>query len=150
MRATLVLLIALLVAPLELVAQQVYEVGRGVSAPILVAQRKPAYTPEAQAAGVVGWVHVEFVVLPTGAVSDVKIVDSCPGTVGTHRELNGDPFHCATVEERAKGVDPINRALDQQAVNAIKQWRFEPGLRAGKPVAVRITTKLEFRPSAPK
>jgi TonB family protein len=34
--------------------------------------------------------------------------------------------------------------LDQEAVSAARQWKFEPGRKDGKPVAVRITIELTF------
>ena len=34
--------------------------------------------------------------------------------------------------------------LDEQAVSAMKQWLFTPGLREGKPVAVRIQVEMTF------
>jgi hypothetical protein len=148
MRTVVLLSATLLLTPLSLRAQQVYRPGPGVSLPIRIKDVKPAYTPEAQAAGIVGWVMLDVVVLPTGAVGDVKVLESCLGRVGAERQPNGDPFRCATANERAKGVDPVNRGLDKQAVNAAKQWVFRPGLRAGHPVAVRMATTLNFRPTS--
>ena len=116
----------------------------GVSSPTLVKMVKPTYTPEAKAAQIQGWVMVSVVVLPDGKIGDVKVIESCLGRIGTHREPNGDPFRCATTDERAKGVNPVNRGLDQQAVNAAKQWAYKPGMKDGKPVAVRILTRLDF------
>jgi TonB family protein len=34
--------------------------------------------------------------------------------------------------------------LDEQAINALKQWKFEPGTLKGKPVAVRVRVEMEF------
>jgi len=35
--------------------------------------------------------------------------------------------------------------LDEKAIEAVKQWRFEPALKNGKPVAVAINLEVEFR-----
>ena len=35
--------------------------------------------------------------------------------------------------------------LDQQALEAVKQWEFRPGTKDGKPVAVRVHIELTFR-----
>ena len=35
--------------------------------------------------------------------------------------------------------------LDQAAIDAARQWKFEPGTLKGKPVPVLITLLLEFR-----
>jgi TonB family protein len=34
--------------------------------------------------------------------------------------------------------------LDQQAVDAARQWTFKPGTKDGKPVAVRVHIELTF------
>ena len=38
----------------------------------------------------------------------------------------------------------LDQELDDKAVAALKQWKFEPGQREGKPVAVRITVDMTF------
>jgi TonB family protein len=35
--------------------------------------------------------------------------------------------------------------LDQKAIEAVRQWRFEPGLKDGKPVPVTANLELNFR-----
>jgi TonB family protein len=34
--------------------------------------------------------------------------------------------------------------LDPQAVSAAKQWLFNPGMKDGMPVAVRVTIEMSF------
>jgi TonB family protein len=34
--------------------------------------------------------------------------------------------------------------LDEESIKAARQWRFEPGERDGKPVAVLVTVELTF------
>jgi protein TonB len=34
--------------------------------------------------------------------------------------------------------------LDEEAAKAIKQWRFKPGTKDGKPVNVRVEVELTF------
>jgi hypothetical protein len=132
-------------------APQVYLHGEGVSAPTLVTSVKPTYTSEAKARQFVGWVLVEAIVTSKGEVDTVKIVSSCLGVVSEHRQPNGDPFPCRNAEDVAKaqrtGVDP-SLGLDEQALKAAKQWVFKPGMKAGKPVAERITIELSFKPPA--
>jgi TonB family protein len=41
-----------------------------------------------------------------------------------------------------RSLDPIG--LDEQAVLAVRQWRFEPGRLAGTPVDVLVTVALDF------
>jgi periplasmic protein TonB len=97
-------------------AQEVYKVGNGVSAPVVIRQINPEYTPEALAAGIQGVVALETVVQPDGNVRDVKIVKSLDDVLG----------------------------LDRQAVNAAKEWRFKPGTKDGKAVAVSVTLEMRF------
>lgn len=40
-----------------------------------------------------------------------------------------------------KGLDPD---LDQSAVDAVKEWRFSPAEKNGKPIAVRISVQIQF------
>jgi TonB family protein len=94
----------------------VYRPGNGVVLPIVLQDKKPAYTAEAMRAKVQGTVLLEAVVLPDGSVGTVEIVRSLDSTFG----------------------------LDQEAVKAAKQWRFRPGTRFGEPVAVLVTIELTF------
>jgi TonB family protein len=34
--------------------------------------------------------------------------------------------------------------LDNEAMKAVRQWRFSPGTRTGEPVAVLVTIELAF------
>ena len=97
-------------------AQEVFKPGNGVSLPTVVSEVKPDYTPEAQAARIEGVVLLEAVVLADGKVGDVTVTQSLDSKFG----------------------------LDQQAVKATKQWTFKPGLKDGKPVAVRVHVEMTF------
>ncbi len=94
----------------------VYRPGNGVTLPRLIREVKPQYTSDAMRAKVQGMVLLECVVRPDGSVSDVQVVRSLDSTFG----------------------------LDQEAVNAARQWRFAPGTRQGEPVAVLVTIELTF------
>jgi TonB family protein len=88
----------------------------GVTAPKLVKETKPGYTPEALHARIEGFVRLEAVVLPSGKVGNVKITQSLDKEYG----------------------------LDDRAVAAVKQWQFEPGRKDGKAVPVRIEIEMSF------
>ena len=95
---------------------QVYKPGNGVSLPSIVREVKPDYTPEAKAQKIQGSVWMAVVVLDSGDVGDVQVTKSLDDKYG----------------------------LDQQAVKAAKQWKFKPGMRDGKPVAVEVTIEMTF------
>ncbi len=96
--------------------RQVYRPGEGVVAPRLVKETKPKYTREAMTAKVQGNVMMDVVVEPDGTVGDVKVTKSLDDTHG----------------------------LDQEAVKAVKQWKFTPGTKDGKPVPVRVEIEMTF------
>jgi TonB family protein len=75
---------------------------------------KPQYTEKARAAGIQGVVELSVVVGMDGNVSDVSV------------------------------TQPLDDELDQQAVEAMRQWTFKPGTKDGKPVAVRVDVQMTF------
>jgi TonB family protein len=89
----------------------------GVTLPKVVTEVNPKYTPEAMQARIQGSLEVSAIVRTDGTPRDVKITRSLDEQYG----------------------------LDKEAVAALTQWRFEPGLKDGKPVPVRITVLMEFR-----
>ena len=40
---------------------------------------------------------------------------------------------------------PLGLGLDEKAFEAVKKWKFAPGLQDGKPVTADITVAVEFR-----
>jgi periplasmic protein TonB len=98
-------------------AQDVVDPGPGVTLPKVIREVHPDYTPEAQAQRIQGTVLLAAVVLANGAVDTVTVDRSLDKMYG----------------------------LDQQAVNALKQWTFRAGTKDGKSVAVRIHVEMTFR-----
>jgi TonB family protein len=94
----------------------VYDVGNGVSEPRLIREVKPNYTADAMRAKLQGVVELEAVVNPDGSVDHVKVTRSLDSTFG----------------------------LDQEAIKAVRQWRFAPGMLQGRPVPVRVSVELTF------
>jgi TonB family protein len=39
----------------------------------------------------------------------------------------------------------LGMGLDQKAVEAVKQWKFEPAKKDGVPVAVQLNVEVNFR-----
>jgi protein TonB len=65
------------------------------------------------------------------------------GTVVVMAELdaNGNPVDVKIAERSGE------RELDRAALNAVRQWRFEPALRNGKAVASSVRVPVDFKPS---
>jgi TonB family protein len=93
-----------------------YDVGNGVSEPKLVREVKPNYTADAMRAKLQGVVELEAIVNPDGSVDRVRVTRSLDSTFG----------------------------LDQEAIKAVRQWRFLPGTLKGQPVPVRVSVELTF------
>jgi TonB family protein len=93
-----------------------YRPGNGVAMPTVVTEVKPSYTADAMRQKIQGVVMVEAVVMPDGGVGQVNVVRSLDPTFG----------------------------LDQEAVKAVRRWRFRPGTRFGQPVPVLVEIELTF------
>lgn len=98
-------------------SEEVYRPGNGVSTPTLLKDIKPQYTAGAMRAKIEGSVVMECVVRSDGTVrDDIKVVRSLDTKYG----------------------------LDDEAVKAVLQWKFRPGVKDGKPVPVRVTIEMAF------
>jgi TonB family protein len=95
--------------------QQIYHVGGDVTAPKLVYVPDPEYTEQARRAKYQGVCVISTVV-----------------------DAQGNPTHVQVVRQLGMG-------LDNKAVEAVKQYKFEPGMRLGKPVAVGVKIEVNFR-----
>jgi TonB family protein len=93
----------------------VYPVGGGVSAPSLVSKVEPQYSEEARNVRYQGTVRLYVEVNPDGEATNIKV-------------------------ERSLGL-----GLDEKAIEAVRKWRFKPGMKDGKPVTVMATIEVNFR-----
>jgi TonB family protein len=57
--------------------------------------------------------------------------------IGLVVSSHGDPKNVHVVRS-------LDKDVDQSAVDAVKQWRFEPATKDGKPVAVRVSVEIRF------
>jgi periplasmic protein TonB len=93
----------------------VFRVGGGVSAPKVTYQPDPEYSEEARKAKYQGVCVLSLIVGPDGKPRDVKVARS------------------------------LGLGLDEKAIEAVNQWKFEPAQKDGKPVAVAINVEVTFR-----
>jgi TonB family protein len=92
-----------------------YRVGGGVSAPRAIYDPEPEYSEEARKAKYQGTVVLWVVVGPDGRVRDMRV-------------------------SRTLGM-----GLDEKAIDAVRQWRFEPARKNGQPVPVQVSIEVNFR-----
>lgn len=83
--------------------------------PKLVHSVPPKYTEKARKARIEGTVYLYVVVDEAGIPRNMKVVHS---------------------------LDP---GLDQKAMEAVSEWRFKPGTKDGRPVAVSAQVQVNFR-----
>ena len=99
-----------------------YEPGQvGIIAPTVVTRVPARYPPEAVREGIQGTVILRCIVEADGSVSSATVTRSIDTRFG----------------------------LDDEAVKAVGQWRFEPGRREGVPVRVATLVTVTFALRAP-
>lgn len=95
--------------------ETIYTPGRnGVTIPRAIKQTPPEYSDEARRKKLEGTVLLSLVVTANGDTTDIKVT-------------------------RALGS-----GLDEKALEAVSQWKFEPATKDGKPVAVKIAVEVSF------
>ena len=94
---------------------ELHKVGDcGVTAPKPLYHPEPEYTDKARKKKIRGSVVLSVVVTPEGTVRDAKVTTS------------------------------LEKSLDQQALNAVSLWKFQPATEDGQPVPVRIAVEVSF------
>jgi TonB family protein len=93
---------------------KVYKLAKGMTPPSLISRVEPQYTPEAQDARIEGTVKLSAEVTPEGIAQNIRV---------------------------AKSLDP---GLDANAVSALSNWRFKPGMKDGEPVTIAVIIEVNF------
>jgi TonB family protein len=93
----------------------VYRVGGGVTAPMLVFKREPEYSEVARIAKYQGTVTLYVEVGPDGTPHNIRVL-------------------------RGLGL-----GLDEKAIDAVSEWQFRPGTKDGVPVTVAANIEVNFR-----
>jgi|KBSMisStandDraft_5_1062788.scaffolds.fasta_scaffold61331_3 TonB family protein len=92
----------------------VFQIGGGVTPPVVLTQIQPEYSDDARKARVQGTVELVIIVQIDGSARVERVVNS-PGY-----------------------------GLDQRAIEAISRWKFLPGKKDGVPVPTRIGVAVNF------
>jgi TonB family protein len=93
----------------------VYRIGGGVSAPSLLSKVEPEYSEEARKAKYQGTVTLYVEVDEYGRARNMRVIHS------------------------------LGLGLDEKAMEAVRKWRFRPGMKDGKPVVVAALIEVNFR-----
>jgi periplasmic protein TonB len=93
----------------------VYRIGGGVSAPVVLFKKEPEYSEEARKAKFQGTVTLAIVIQADGTTSNIRV------------------------------LRPLGLGLDEKAIEAVKEWRFKPSMKDGRPVAVTANVEVNFR-----
>ncbi len=94
---------------------EVKQIGGGVTAPVVIYKVDPEYSPEAHKAKFQGVVTVGLIVDKYGVPQNVHVTRG------------------------------IGMGLDENAVAAVKQYRFKPAMENGKPVSVFLNMEVNFK-----
>jgi protein TonB len=92
-----------------------YRVGGGVSAPIPISMPDPEFSEEARKAKVQGNVLVYLWVDQQGRPTHVRVIRG------------------------------IGMGLDEKAMEAVRQYKFKPAMKDGKPVTVEMNVEVNFQ-----
>jgi protein TonB len=104
--------------------------------PKLVHKVDPTYPSDAKEAKVEGVYVIDLVIGKDGAIREAHVAASAPTMERLH-ELK-------TKEGRFSGIEGDKR-LAEAALAAVKQWRYEPILKDGKPVDFKATVTVAFK-----
>ena len=93
---------------------EIYHVGNGTSPPRPIYTPEPEFSEEARHARFQGVVVMTVVVNKTGNIVRIKLARA------------------------------VGKGLDENAMEELKTWRFEPATRKGQPVAVEMNIEVAF------
>jgi TonB family protein len=102
-------------APATPDAPKLYHIGSGVSAPTILYAAPAIFSEEARAKKITGDCLISLIVDAQGMPQDPKVIQK------------------------------LGHGLDEQALASVNQYRFEPAMKDGKPVPVRIIMKVNFK-----
>jgi hypothetical protein len=101
----------------------------------LVHRVNPAYPADAKAGKVEGVFAIDVVIAKDGTIRDARVVASAP-TPERLKIVEAQKGTAAAIEGDAR--------LAEAATSAVRQWRYQPIVREGKPVEAKATVTVRF------
>jgi TonB family protein len=98
----------------RIAAGELFRVGGAIAPPKLIYGPDPGYTESAKEEHLEGTVVLAVVVGAEGLPHDIRVTRA------------------------------IGKGLDEEAIDAVRQWRFKPATKDGKPVTVVISVEVTF------
>ncbi len=98
----------------RLITEPVYSLKEVEQAPVATSQQQAVYPKTLRTQRLEGSVDVGFTITSKGVVQDPYAVSS------------------------------TNEAFEQAAIDAVKKWKFKPGMKDGKPVNTKVQITLTF------
>ena len=95
-------------------AQEPLKLGPGITPPKIISKVQPSYPVDAKKAKHEGIVQLALVIGADGKIENIRV---------------------------SKPLDP---SLDKSAIDAVRQWTFEPATKDGKPVKVEVHLEINF------
>ena len=92
----------------------IFHVGGGVSPPRAIYQPEPEFSEEARKAKYQGTCTLGLIVGTDGRPTNIRVLSS------------------------------LGMGLDEKAIEAVKNWKFEPAMKDGHPVRVEIAVEVDF------
>jgi len=92
----------------------VFRLGKGMTPPRAIYNPEPEFSEEARKAKYQGLCTLEVVVDTNGRPTNIRVVGA------------------------------LGMGLDEKAIEAVKNWRFEPAMKDGHPIAVAVNLEIDF------
>jgi protein TonB len=106
----------------------VYHVGGVITAPKLVYSVEPHFSKQERKQKINGSARVQLIVETDGHVREIHIIKSA-----------AEKYANKSQQDRDNAL-----LLDQKFIEAVGQYRFEPGKLNGKPVPVQLNIEVNF------
>jgi hypothetical protein len=117
---------------------EISDVVKAPAEPKLVHQVKPVYPEDAKKEGVQGLFRIAVLIGKDGSIKEAHVATSAP-TAERLKEVE------LAAKKGAPAATEGDARLASAALDAVKQWRYEPILMGGKPADFNATVTVNFK-----